>query len=95
MIMHTERSKDLIDIGTRDYQMKFDKDDIPDKVRQAAVHAMAPEAVDHVFQLDSRRTLRKETTSGTARDGLRGRARAQAGGKERSGHLRGGPAPYR
>ena len=30
MIMHTERSKD--------YQMKFDKDDIPDKVRQAAVH---------------------------------------------------------
>ena len=45
MIMHTERSKDLIDTGMWDYQMKFDKDDIPDKVRQAAVHAMVPEAV--------------------------------------------------
>ena len=42
MIMHTGRSKDLIDTGTRDYQIKFDRDDIPDKVRQAAV---APEAV--------------------------------------------------
>ena len=45
MIMHTGRSKDLIDTGMWDYQMKFDKDDIPDKVRQAAVHATASEAV--------------------------------------------------
>ena len=28
-----------------DYEMKFEKDDISDKVRQAAIRAMAPEAV--------------------------------------------------
>ena len=29
----------------RNYEMKFEKDDISDKMRQAALFAMAPEAV--------------------------------------------------
>ena len=54
MIMNPDRAKDLNDMMNkfdrwdapiRDYEMKFEKDDISDKVRQAALLAMAPEAV--------------------------------------------------
>ena len=36
---------DRWDALIRDYEMKFEKDDISDKMRQAALFAMAPEAV--------------------------------------------------
>ena len=51
--MNPDRAKDLSDMMnkldrwdtlTRDYEMKFDKDDISDKIRQAALFAVAPEA---------------------------------------------------
>ena len=54
MIMNPDRAKDLNDMMNkldrwdaliRDYEMKFEKDDISDKMRQAALFAMAPEAV--------------------------------------------------
>ena len=53
MIMNPDRAKDLNDMNKldrwdaliRDYEMKFEKDDISDKMRQAALFAMAPEAV--------------------------------------------------
>ena len=54
MIMNPDRAKDLGDMMNkldrwdapiRDYEMKFEKDDISDKMRQAALFAMAPEAV--------------------------------------------------
>ena len=54
MIMNPDRAKDLTDMMNkldrwdaliRDYEMKFEKDDISDKMRQAALFAMAPEAV--------------------------------------------------
>ena len=54
MIMNPDRAKDLSDMMNkldrwdaliRDYEMKFEKDDISDKMRQAALFAMAPEAV--------------------------------------------------
>ena len=54
MIMNPDRAKDLNDMMNkldrwdaqiRDYEMKFEKDDIPDKMRRAALFAMAPEAV--------------------------------------------------
>ena len=54
MIMNRNRAKDLNDMMNkhdhwdaliRDYEMKFEKDDISDKIRQAALFAMAPEAV--------------------------------------------------
>ena len=54
MIMNPDRAKDLSDIMNkldrwdapiRDYDMKFEKDGISDKMRQAALCAMAPEAV--------------------------------------------------
>ena len=54
MIMNPDRAKDLNDMMNkldrwdaliRDYEMKFEKDDISDKMRQAALIAMAPEAV--------------------------------------------------
>ena len=53
MIMNPDRAKDLSDMINkldrwdaliRDYEMKFEKD-ISDKMRQAALFAMAPEAV--------------------------------------------------
>ena len=52
--MNPDRAKDLDDMMNkldrwdaliRDYEMKFEKDDISDKMRQAALFAMAPEAV--------------------------------------------------
>ena len=54
MIMKPVRAKYLSDMMNmldrwdalmRDYEMKFEKDDIFDKMRQAALFAMAPEAV--------------------------------------------------
>ena len=54
MIMNPDRAKDLNDMMNkldgwdaliRDSEMKFEKDDISDKMRQAALFAMAPEAV--------------------------------------------------
>ena len=52
MIMNPDRAKDLNDMMNdrwdaliRDYEMKFEKGDISDKMRQAALFAMAPEAV--------------------------------------------------
>ena len=36
---------DRWDAPIRGYEMKFEKDDISDKMRQAALFAMAPEAV--------------------------------------------------
>ena len=54
MIMNHDRAKDFMDIMnkldrwdalTRDCEMKFEKDDISDKMRQAALFAMAPGAV--------------------------------------------------
>ena len=54
MIMNPDRAKDLNDLMdkldrwdalNRDYDMKFEKDDISDKMRQAALFAMPPEAV--------------------------------------------------
>ena len=54
MVMNPDRAKDLNDMMNkldrwdaliRDYEMKFEKDDISDKMRQAALFAMAPEAV--------------------------------------------------
>ena len=54
MIMNPDRAKDLTDMMNkidrwdaliRDFEMKFEKDDISDKMRQAALFAMAPEAV--------------------------------------------------
>ena len=54
MIMNPDRAKDLNDMMNkldwwdaliRDYEMKFEKDDISDKMRQAALFAVAPEAV--------------------------------------------------
>ena len=54
MIVNPDRAKDLGDMMNkldrwdaliRDYEMKFEKDDISDKMRQAALFAMAPEAV--------------------------------------------------
>ena len=53
MVMNTDRAKDVIhmmnkldrwDALIRDYEMKFEKDDISDKMRQAALFALAPEA---------------------------------------------------
>ena len=52
-IMNPDRAKDLSDMMNkldrwdaliRDYEMKFEKDDISDRMRQAALFAMAPEA---------------------------------------------------
>ena len=54
MIMNPDRAKDLSDMMNkldrwdapiRDYDMKFENDDISDKMRQAALFAEAPEAV--------------------------------------------------
>ena len=54
MIMNPDKAKDLNDMMNeldgwdaviRDYEMKFEKDDISEKMRQAALFAMAPEAV--------------------------------------------------
>ena len=54
MIMNPDRANDLGDLMNkldrwdapiRDYEMKFEKDDISDKMRQAALFATAPEAV--------------------------------------------------
>ena len=46
MIMNPDRAKDFGDMALiRDYEMKFEKDDISDKMRQAALFAMVPEAV--------------------------------------------------
>ena len=54
MIMNPDRAKDFSDMMNkldrwdaliRDYEMKFEKDDISDKMCQAASFAMAPEAV--------------------------------------------------
>ena len=54
MIMNPDRAKDLRDMMNkldrwdaliRGFEMKFEKDDITDKMRQAALFAMAPEAV--------------------------------------------------
>ena len=54
MIMNPDRAKDLSDMMNkrdrqdahiRDYEMKLEKDDISGKMRQAALFAMAPEAV--------------------------------------------------
>ena len=54
MMMNPDRAKDLSnmmnkldwwDALIRDYELKFEKDDIFDKMRQAALFAMAPEAV--------------------------------------------------
>ena len=54
VIMNPDRAKDLTDMMNkldrwdapiRDYEMKFEKDDISDNMRQAALFAMAPEAV--------------------------------------------------
>ena len=54
MIMNPDRAKDLNDMMNkldwwdaliRNYEMKIEKDDISDKMRQAALLAMAPEAV--------------------------------------------------
>ena len=54
MIMNPHRAKDLSDMMNkldrwdaqiRDSEMKFEKDDISDQMRQAALFAMAPEAV--------------------------------------------------
>ena len=56
MIMNPDRSKDLSDMMNkldrwddrtviRDYEMKFEKDDISDKMRKEALFAVAPEAV--------------------------------------------------
>ena len=60
MIMSPDRAKDLNDIMNkpdrwdalvRDCDMKFEKDDISDKMRQAALFAIAPEAVVENRQL--------------------------------------------
>ena len=54
MIMNPDRAKDFSDMMnkldrwdalTRDNEMKFEKDDISDKMRQVSLFAMAPEAV--------------------------------------------------
>ena len=54
MIMNPDRTKDLSDMMNKldlwddligGYEMRFEKDDISDKMRQAALFAMAPEAV--------------------------------------------------
>ena len=54
MIINPDRAKDLTDMMNkldrwdaliRDYEMKFEKDYISDKMRQAGLFAMAPEAV--------------------------------------------------
>ena len=55
MIKNPERVKDLKemtnkldrwDATVRVYEMKFDKDDVPNTVRQAAMYAVAPEALE-------------------------------------------------
>ena len=54
MIMNPDTVTDLNDMMNkidrwdaliRDFEMKFEKDDISDKMRQAALYAMAPEAI--------------------------------------------------
>ena len=53
MIMNLDRAKNLSDMMNkldrwdaliRDYEMKFEEDDISDKMRQTALFAMAPDA---------------------------------------------------
>ena len=65
MIMGPDRAKDLNDMLNkldrwdaliRDYEMKFEKDDISDRMRQAALFAMTPEAV-----VENRLAGRRET----------------------------------
>ena len=69
MIMNPDRAKDLTDMKNkldrwdaliRDHEMKFEKDDISDKMRQAALFAMAPEAV-----VENRLAGRRETWTTT------------------------------
>ena len=71
-----ETSRALIDVTTkrdrwdalvRDYEMKFDRDDTSDKVRQAAVYAMVPEAVVE-NRLAEIRTLTRNTIDDMIRD---------------------------
>ena len=66
MIMNPDKAKDLTDMMNKldhwdapitDCEMKFEKDDISDKMRQAALFAMAPEAVVE-NRLNGRRDLR-------------------------------------
>ena len=69
VIMNPYRAKDLCDMMNkldrwdalvRDYEMKFEKDDISDKMRQAALFAMAPEA-----GVETRLAGRRETWTTT------------------------------